>query len=222
MNTGEIKILLVEDAVNPDFNLKEYLEVKKFFVEKAKTVKEVFDLLSKHKFDLCLLDSRMPFKVGFTLAKEIKTISKNTSIIFLAENSTKENIIEGLNVGADDYIIKPFHREELVMRIHAILRRTLIARANNIYEEYTIGKYVFNASTQNLALGKKIHKLTTKETELMRLLALNRNELLVRSFAVKTIWHENTHLNIRSMDVYIAKLRKYLKYDQKIEIVNIR
>ena len=213
---------MVEDNDNLGSVLKEYLEAKDFIIEKAKNGKEVYDLFHKQKYDLCLLNVSIPLKDNFTLVKEIKVRNKNMPLIFLTANSTMEDTIEGFNVGADDYITKPMHLEELLTRIHAVLRRSMkIQMPNNISVGFSVGKYIFNADTQTILLGEDKRKLTTKETQLLNLLVFYKNELLIRSFALKMIWHENNSFNVRSMDVYITKLRKYLKGDPKVKIINI-
>lgn len=222
MSTEKIKILLAEDDSNLGTLLQEYLEAKNYSVKLAKNGKEGYDLFCKQDYDLCLLDVMMPLKDGFTLAKEIRMSNKNIPIIFLTAKSMKEDTIEGFNAGADDYMTKPFSMEELVVRIQAILRRSMKTQAvENDKVEFSIGKYTFNTETQTLKCGEEGFKLTTKEAQLMRLLALNKNEVVDRSFTLKTIWHDDNYFNSRSMDVYITKLRKYLKHDQKVEIVNV-
>ncbi|HWY37525.1 MAG TPA: response regulator transcription factor [Bacteroidia bacterium] len=222
MSTEKIKILLAEDDGNLGTLLQEYLEAKNYSVKLAKNGKEGYDLFCKQDYDLCLLDVMMPLKDGFTLAKEIRVSNKNIPIIFLTAKSMKEDTIEGFNAGADDYMTKPFSMEELLVRIQAILRRSMKSQAvENDKAEFSIGKYVFNAETQTLKYGEDSFKLTTKEAQLMRLLALNKNDVVDRSFTLKTIWHDDNYFNSRSMDVYITKLRKYLKHDQKVEIVNV-
>jgi DNA-binding response OmpR family regulator len=222
MSTEKIKILLAEDDGNLGTLLQEYLEAKNYSVKLAKNGKEGYDLFCKQDYDLCLLDVMMPLKDGFTLAKEIRMSNKNIPIIFLTAKSMKEDTIEGFNAGADDYMTKPFSMEELVVRIQAILRRSMKTQAvENDKVEFSIGKYTFNTETQTLKCGDEGFKLTTKEAQLMRLLALNKNEVVDRSFTLKTIWHDDNYFNSRSMDVYITKLRKYLKHDQKVEIVNV-
>lgn len=222
MSTEKIKILLAEDDNNLGSLLLEYLEAKGYSVKLAKNGKEGYDMFCKQEYDLCLLDVMMPLKDGFTLAREIRMSNKNIPIIFLTAKSMKEDTIEGFNAGADDYMTKPFSMEELLMRIQAILRRSMKSQVvDNDKAEFTIGKYVFNTETQTLKCGEVSHKLTTKEAQLMRLLAMNKNEVVDRSFTLKTIWHDDNYFNSRSMDVYITKLRKYLKDDNKVEIVNV-
>ena len=222
MSTEKIKILLAEDDPNLGLLLEEYLQAKGYAVTLAVNGKEAFDVFCKHSYDLCLLDVMMPLKDGFTLAKEIRVSNKQVPIIFLTAKSMKEDTIEGFNAGGDDYMTKPFSTEELLARIQAVLRRSMKAMAlENTQTEFAIGKYRFNTETQLLKGGTEDVKLTTKEGQLLRLLAINQNDILDRSFALKTIWHDDNYFNSRSMDVYITKLRKYLKQDPKVEIVNV-
>jgi len=222
MSTEKIKILLAEDDPNLGLLLEEYLQAKDYDVTLAVNGKEAFDMFCKHSYDLCLLDVMMPLKDGFTLAKEIRVSNKQVPIIFLTAKSMKEDTIEGFNAGGDDYMTKPFSTEELLARIQAVLRRSMKAMAlENTQTEFVIGKYKFNTETQLLKGGTDDVKLTTKEGQLLRLLAINQNDILDRSFALKTIWHDDNYFNSRSMDVYITKLRKYLKQDPKVEIVNV-
>jgi DNA-binding response OmpR family regulator len=222
MSTEKIKILLAEDDPNLGLLLEEYLQAKGYSVTLAVNGKEAFDVFCKHSYDLCLLDVMMPLKDGFTLAKEIRVSNKQVPIIFLTAKSMKEDTIEGFNAGGDDYMTKPFSTEELLARIQAVLRRSMKAMAlENTQTEFVIGKYKFNTETQLLKGGTEDVKLTTKEGQLLRLLAINQNDILDRSFALKTIWHDDNYFNSRSMDVYITKLRKYLKQDPKVEIVNV-
>jgi len=162
----------------------------------------------------------MPVKDGYTLAKEIRMTNTEIPIIFLTAKSLKEDVIEGFKAGGDDYITKPFSMEELIFRIEAIIRRAkkeLISQQS----EYKIGKYIFNSDKQVLKLEDSEQNLTTKESELLRLLCNNKNMVLERNFALKTIWIDDNYFNARSMDVYIAKLRKYLKDDPAVQILNI-
>src|ERR1700739_1416848 len=192
MSTEKIKILLAEDDNNLGSLLQEYLEAKNYIVKLAKNGKEGYDLFCKQEYDLCLLDVMMPLKDGFTLAKEIRVSNKNIPIIFLTAKSMKEDTIEGFNAGGDDYITKPFSMEELLARIQAIMRRSMKAMAlESTQTEFSIGKYKFNTETQILKGGIENVKLTTKEAQLLRLLALNQNDVLDRSFALKTIWQDD-------------------------------
>lgn len=219
---SKIKILLVEDDVSLGPLLKEYLEAKDYSVTLAKDGKIGYDLYSKGKFNICIFDVMMPVKDGFTLAKDIRKIDSNVPIIFLTAKSMQEDTIEGFMAGADDYITKPFSMEELQMRVMAILRRTensfsTVDSQNN----FELGKYTFDSQHQTLTIDNNKQKLTTKESDLLKLLCLKINDVMDRDFALKSIWNDNNYFNGRSMDVYIAKLRKYLKEDESIEILNV-
>ena len=218
----QLKVLLAEDDTNLGTLLQEYLTAKNFDVKLAPNGKDAFDLFCKQKFDLCLLDVMMPVKDGLTLAKEIRENDKTIPIIFLTAKSMKEDTLEGFNAGADDYITKPFSMEELLARVQAVLRRS--NKQIGLQSEQTqfqLGSFNFNSETQTLVRNDESHKLTTKESQLLRLLALHKNEILDRNYALKLIWHDDNYFNGRSMDVYIAKLRKYLKAENKVEIVNV-
>ncbi|MFL5765067.1 MAG: response regulator transcription factor [Bacteroidia bacterium] len=216
------KILLVEDDPNLGSLLREYLEAKGYSTVLATNGKEGYDAYSKDKYALCILDVMMPVKDGFTLAKEIRAIDAAIPIVFLTAKSMKEDAIEGFSAGADDYITKPFSMEELLLRIKAILRRTENKGVKNSDQtEFKVGKYKFDYTHQILDLKGVQHKLTTKEAELLKLLCLHANEVLDRNFALKSIWNDDNYFNGRSMDVYIAKLRKYLKEDPGVELINV-
>ncbi|MEW6468817.1 MAG: response regulator transcription factor [Bacteroidota bacterium] len=222
MSEERTKLLLAEDDPNLGRLLKEYLEAKGYDVKLAENGKQAFDLFKKHSFSLCLLDVMMPVKDGFTLAKEIRAINSEIPIVFLTAKSMKEDAIEGFNVGADDYITKPFSMEELLARLKAILRRTRgQALSSSVQNEFTIGKYTFDHNSQSLKINKKQYKLTTREADLLKLLCININNVLERQFALNAIWHDDSYFNSRSMDVYIAKLRRLLSEDPKVEILNI-
>lgn len=222
MENVKTKILLVEDDPNLGTLLQEYLEAKGFETKLADDGKKGFDTFCKNTFDLLLLDVMMPVKDGLTLAKEIRVTDKHTPIIFLTAKSMKEDTIDGFNAGADDYITKPFSMEELLARVTAVLRRSNKQRAQNTDDtKFSIGNYSFDSEKQTLTIGKEQQKLTTKESQLLRLLCVHKNDVLDRNFALKTIWQDDNYFNGRSMDVYIAKLRKYLKDDSKVEIINI-
>lgn len=218
----KIKILLVEDDPNLGNLLKEYLEAKGYSTVLAVNGKQGYDVFSKDKFGICLLDVMMPIKDGFTLAKEIRALDATIPIVFLTAKSMKEDAIQGFTVGADDYITKPFSMEELLMRIKAILRRTENKNSKSTDQtEFKIGKYKFDFKHQILEIKGLQQKLTTKEAQLLHLLCVNVNEVLDRNFALKSIWHDDNYFSGRSMDVYIAKLRKYLKEDSSIELLNV-
>ncbi len=220
MGTLKAKILLAEDEPNLSSLLQEYLQLKGYSVELANDGVEGIEIFKKNEFDLCLLDVMMPRKDGFTLAKEIREIDKEVSIIFLTAKSLKDDKIEGFKLGADDYITKPFSMEELSARIQAVLRRT--HGQNETDEEfYTFGQFDFDFNNQVLTRGKLKDKLTTKESQLLRLLCKNQNKVLERDVALNRIWGNDSYFTARSMDVFITKLRKYLKPDPSIQIINI-
>jgi DNA-binding response OmpR family regulator len=201
--------------------LREYLIAKGFKTELFVNGELALAGFKKNKYDICILDVMMPKMDGFTLAREIKKINSAMPFIFLTAKSLKEDVLEGFSIGADDYITKPFSMEELMFRIKAILRRVSTNNSSDTNETYQIGEYIFDSQKQLLEHGKKQLKLTTKESELLKLLCNNKNNVLERNFALKTIWQEDSYFNARSMDVYITKLRKYLKEDTSIQILNI-
>lgn len=222
MKQYNLRILLAEDDPNLGTVLKDSLELEDNYVELFDDGEKAWNAFNKDDFDICVLDVMMPKKDGFTLAEEIKKVDKFIPIIFLTAKSMPEDKIKGLSIGADDYITKPFSFEELNLRIEAIMRRVKdLRQPDNDQKEYTIGKYIYNSDYRTLYFGKEEQKLTTKEGELLRLLAFNKNQILDRDIALKTIWGNDNYFTGRSMDVYITKLRKYLKEDDTIEIVNI-
>ncbi len=222
MESVKNKILLVEDDQSLGPLLQEYLEAKGFETKLADDGKKGFDAFCKSTFDLLLLDVMMPVKDGLTLAKEIRVTDKNVPIIFLTAKGMKEDTLEGFAAGADDYITKPFSMEELLVRVNAVLRRSNKTRSTEMEDvNFKVGVYDFNSEKQVLQHNGQEQKLTTKESQLLRLLCVHKNDVLDRSFALKAIWHDDNYFNGRSMDVYIAKLRKYLKDDVKLEIINI-
>lgn len=221
MDENNIKILLAEDDENLGALLREYLIAKGFKTDLFANGELALEGFKKGKYDLCILDVMMPKMDGFTLAREIKKINNAIPFIFLTAKSLKDDVIEGFAIGADDYMTKPFSMEELIFRIKAILRRTSSNNVSETNEKFTIGEYEFDSQKQILKYGDKEQKLTTKESELLKLLCNNMNNVLERNFALKTIWLEDSYFNARSMDVYITKLRKYLKGDPSIQILNI-
>ncbi len=220
LNDDSTKVLLCEDDENLGVLLREYLQGKGFSTTLCSDGETGFREFERTKYDLCILDVMMPRKDGFTLAQEIRQKSTDIPIIFLTAKSLKDDILEGFKIGADDYITKPFSMEELVLRIEAILRR-VHGKKSKESNNYQIGKFIFDTQKQTLILGDQHTKLTTKENELLNLLCQHVNEILQRDFALKSIWTEDTYFNARSMDVYITKLRKHLKDDPSIEIINI-
>lgn len=217
----KIKILLTEDDENLGSLLKEYLLAKSYETDWFLDGEKAYKSFVKNHYDLCILDIMMPVKDGITLAKEIRMTNSEIPIIFLTAKSLKEDVIEGFKIGADDYITKPFSMEELLFRIEAILKRTRKDSKSISQAEFNIGQYTFNSHKQVLYYGNKEQNLTTKESELLKLLCTNKNIILERNFALKTIWIDDNYFNARSMDVYIAKLRKYLKDDPKVQIINV-
>jgi DNA-binding response OmpR family regulator len=163
----------------------------------------------------------MPKKDGFTLAKDIRIVNQDVPIIFLTAKNMKEDVLEGFKLGADDYITKPFSMEELIMRIEAILRRTSQESMQNAQPVFTLGRFTFDTKKQTLSEGDNVIKLTTKESDLLKLLCQNANKILERNYALKSIWIDDNYFNARSMDVYITKLRKHLKDEPGVEIINV-
>jgi two-component system, OmpR family, response regulator len=215
----QINLLLAEDDENLGSLLKEYLIAKGYQTDWFVNGEVAYKNFIKNHYDICILDVMMPIKDGISLAKDIRILNSTLPILFLTAKSQKEDILEGFKAGCDDYITKPFSMEELLYRIEAILRRTHRQPSKQI--EFKLGNYTFNSEKQTLQINDKEQKLTTKESELLKLLCINKNMVLERNFALKTIWIDDNYFNARSMDVYIAKLRKYLKDDDTIEIMNI-
>lgn len=214
-------ILLVEDDHNLGPLLRNYLNLKDYDTILATDGAQGLKSFKKGRFSLCILDVMMPEIDGFTLAREIRVIDPDVPVIFLTAKNLKEDVLEGFKSGADDYMTKPFSMEELVYRIEAILRRSVKRESDAKQQVYEIGEFTFDTMKQLLIRGEKTTKLTTKESELLELLCSHRNEILERNFALKAIWSDDNYFNARSMDVYITKLRKYLRDDPSIEILNI-
>lgn len=215
------KILLVEDDPNLGTILNEYLQAKSYESTLRKDGKEGLDEFLNSDYDLCILDVMMPIKDGFTLAKEIRRVNHEVPIIFLTAKSMKDDKIEGFKIGADDYLTKPFSMEELLMRVQAILRRTRMVTKEKQKENFEFAGFKFDSKKQVLTYGDEEKKLTSKENELLRLLCVHMNDVLDRSYALKKIWGDDSYFNSRSMDVYITKLRKYLKADERVELINV-
>ncbi len=223
MEQVQKKILLVEDDPNFGSVLKDYLSLNEYDVTLAKNGMEGFEKFKKDNYHLCILDVMMPYKDGFTLAKEIRERNKEVPIIFLTAKAMKEDVLKGYKVGADDYLNKPFDSEVLLMKINAImLRKVKDSIADSAEFEFKIGEFELNSKLRFLSYkGEEPIKLSPKENELLRLLALHENDLMSRELALTKIWRDDNYFTSRSMDVYIAKLRKYLKKDEKVEILNI-
>ncbi len=214
------KILLCEDDENLGMLLREYLQAKGYATDLMPDGDAGYRAFMKNKYDICVLDVMMPKKDGFMLAQEIRQVNADIPILFLTAKTLKEDILEGFKIGADDYMTKPFSMEELLLRIEAILRRVK-GKKSKEGVIYKMGKFTFDTQKQLLILGDEITKLTTKESELLALLCAHSNDILERNHALKTIWIDDNYFNARSMDVYITKLRKHLKADPTIEIINI-
>ncbi|MDR0982975.1 MAG: response regulator transcription factor [Culturomica sp.] len=217
----KIKILLAEDDTNLGMLLNEYLNAKGFLSTLCEDGEIALETFLNKPFDLCIFDVMMPKKDGFTLAKDVRKINSEIPIIFLTAKNMKEDVLAGFKLGADDYMTKPFSMEELMLRIEAVLRRSTGLKPEDEQEIYKIGKLTFNAKKQTLFDGEEEEKLTTKESELLRLLCINVNKVLERNYALKHIWSDDNYFNARSMDVYITKLRKILKKDPSVAIINI-
>ncbi len=216
------KVLLCEDDPNLGTLLREYLAAKNFECDLAVDGLEGSKMYKRSAYDFIILDVMMPIKDGFTLASEIRHDDKHVPILFLTAKSMKEDTLEGFSVGGDDYMTKPFSMEELLARMNAIMRRSnALPDDSDLAIEHQIGIYHFDYNKQRLMLGEREIKLTTKENELLYLLSQNKNGIMERSYALKNIWGDDNYFNGRSMDVYIAKLRKHLQEDKTVEILNI-
>ncbi|MFZ4741364.1 MAG: response regulator transcription factor [Bacteroidales bacterium] len=224
MKKYKAKILLVEDDPNLSLILVDYLELLTYETILCKDGVHGLNTFKTTHFDLCLLDVMMPKKDGFTLADDIRKLNQDIPIIFLTAKSLKEDRIRGFKIGCDDYITKPFSTEELSLRIDAILKRCMIKSNLSTAERqivFNIGSFVFDYTNMTLISPNTKYNLTRKEVDLLKLLCDNKNLLLKRETALKTIWGDDNYFIGRSMDVFITKLRKYLKEDPKICITNV-
>jgi DNA-binding response OmpR family regulator len=215
------KLLLAEDDENLGLLLKEYLVAKGYDANLYPDGEAAYKGFMREHYDICILDIMMPKKDGFTLAKDIRIVNPDIPVIFLTAKNMKEDVLEGFKLGADDYITKPFSMEELIMRIEAILRRTSQESLSNAQPVFTLGRFTFDTRKQTLANGDDVVKLTTKESDLLKLLCQNANKILERNYALRSIWIDDNYFNARSMDVYITKLRKHLKDEETVEIINV-
>lgn len=213
-------IMICEDDENLGMLLREYLEAKNYNVDLCVDGEEGYKTFQEKKFDLCILDVMMPKMDGFTLAYKIRELNSDVPFMFLTAKTLKDDVKQGFELGADDYITKPFSMEEVVFRIEAILRRVRGKKTANL-SVYQIGKFTFDSKKQILSIDNTHEKLTTKEADLLKLLASKQNELLQRDYALRAIWVDNNYFNARSMDVYITKLRKRLKDDPNVELINV-
>jgi DNA-binding response OmpR family regulator len=219
------RILLVEDDPNLGLLLQDYLQIKgKFDVVLCVDGDEGLRAFTKQGFDLCILDVMMPKKDGFTLGKEIRKIDQDVPIIFATAKAMMEDKVSAYDLGGDDYITKPFRIEELLLRINALLKRVAAkepADSTPVQTQFQIGDYTFDYTTQMIHYKGQQQKLSTKEAELLQLLCLKKNSVLTREEALLSIWHDDNYFNGRSMDVFLSKLRKYLREDPKVEILNV-
>lgn len=219
------RILLVEDDPNLGLLLQDYLQLKgKFDVVLCTDGEDGLRTFSRQEFDLCILDVMMPKKDGFTLGKEIRKINQDIPIIFATAKAMMEDKASAYDLGGDDYITKPFRIEELLLRINALLKRVAVkeqVEPGPAQTQFQIGDYTFDYTTQLIHYNGFQQKLSTKEAELLRLLCLKKNAVLTREEALLSIWHDDNYFNGRSMDVFLSKLRKYLREDPKVEILNV-
>lgn len=217
------KLLIVEDDPNLGQILTDYLNLKGYDATLCADGEAGLKAFKSDVYDMCLLDIMMPKKDGFTLANEIRELDQKVPIIFLTAKSMKEDTIKGFKIGADDYMTKPFSMEELLLRIKAVLRRTQNGQhtADTKVKKHQLGKVTFDVEKQLLQTEETEIKLTTKEAQLLELFCINIGQTLPRSMALKKVWGDDSYFNARSMDVYIAKLRKHLKIDEKIQLITV-
>jgi len=217
-----IKLLLVEDDPNFGSIMKSYLELNDYDVVLKTDGKQGLSAFKSEPLELCILDVMMPEMDGFTLAKEIKKTNSDIPIIFLTAKTLKEDMLEGFRTGADDYITKPFDSEVLLYKLKAILKRkNQVDENESDLQEFQIGKLHFNFPLRILSHGKELQQLSPKEARLLKMLCTSKDGILLRKDALEKIWGADNYFNGRSMDVFIARLRKYLRVDPSIEIVNI-
>ncbi len=216
-------ILLVEDDPNFGRILKDYLTINSYDVTLAVNGIEGFEKFNRSEYDLCILDIMMPFKDGLTLAKEIREINDGIPIIFLTAKNLKDDVLKGYKIGADDYLTKPFDSEILLAKIKSILnRKPKVNLEQNDQFEFEFGEFNFNSKLRILSHIKGSNfKLSPKENQLLRMLVINFDDLLPRDIALNKIWRDANYFTSRSMDVYIAKLRKYLEQDDSLKIINV-
>jgi len=216
---SKVKVLLAEDEASLGMIVKESLETRDFLVFLAEDGEQAVEIYKKEQPDILVLDVMMPKKDGFSVAEDIRKENKRIPIIFLTAKSQTSDVLEGFHKGGNDYLKKPFSIEELIVRIKALLDRIEIK--SNI-DHITIGKYIFNLTKQTLEIDNNIEQLTHREAELLFYLFEKKNEILDRSFILNKLWSNDDFFNARSMDVFISKLRKKLKKDETIQILNVR
>lgn len=217
------RIMLAEDDQNLGIILKSYLEAKGFPTVLCVNGKEAWEAFNHQLFDFCIVDVMMPLKDGFSLAQDIRKVNREIPILMLTAKSMQQDILKGFSVGADDYLTKPFSMDELLARIQAILRRIDISSKgiSRLNDTFEIGSLKLDFPKQILVTPEGDIKLTSKEAALLKMLCEKPNEVLERGEALKAIWQDDSYFNARSMDVYITKIRKYLKVDPKVNIVNV-
>ncbi|MCX6280594.1 MAG: response regulator transcription factor [Bacteroidetes bacterium] len=222
MEKGTVNVLLAEDDRNLGNILKNYLDAKGYNTTLCVNGQEAVEVFGKKEIDFVILDIMMPVKDGFAAAREIRGMSKKVPVLFLTAKTLQEDKLKGFEAGADDYITKPFSMEELLMRMQAILRRSDEGGKSSMNENvFLVGEYSFDFNRQVLSIHDREQKLTSKEAGLLRLLCMNINDVLDRSVALTQIWNDDSYFNARSMDVYVVKLRKYLKDDPSVELINV-
>ena len=221
MSKERLKILLAEDDLNLGILLVDYLETEGFDVKLCKNGELALKAFQSGPFDLCLMDVMMPHLDGFNLAKGIRSKDKNIPLLFITARSLKEDKLKGYGLGADDYITKPFDEEELLCKIKAVIRRIPESPGERKTETIPLGKYTFNANNQSLTLGGKTKRITEKESDILAYLAARRNNLVKREDLLRDLWGENDYFLGRSLDVFITKIRKYLKEDPSLSIENV-
>ncbi|MDL1913792.1 MAG: response regulator transcription factor [Bergeyella sp.] len=214
------RILLVEDDQSLGIVLKDYLTINNFEVTLAPDGEKGLEEFTEREFDICILDVMMPKKDGFSLAEDIKKINRNMPIIFLTARNMREDVLKGYQLGADDYISKPFDTELLLYKIRAIIQRSSNLE-NEDQEQFEMSNISFDSVLRQLKIGDKTYKLSPKENELLKLLCIHQNDFMARGLALRKIWKKENYFTARSMDVYIAKLRKILKEDPGLEIINV-
>ncbi|MFT4030926.1 MAG: response regulator transcription factor [Siphonobacter sp.] len=219
-----MKILLAEDDPNLGLLLQEYLTIKGYPADLTRDGDEALNQFIKNDYDLCIFDVMMPKKDGFTLAKEVRQANADIPIIFLTAKALKEDTLQGFRVGGDDYLTKPFNMEELLVRMQAILRRSQKSEASQDKKQtriFQLGTLTFDSERQTLTKEADVQKLTSREAELLKIFCQHIGEPLSRSYILKAIWGDDSYFNARSMDVYLTKIRKYLRADESIQLINL-
>lgn len=221
MSKERKSILLVEDDMNLGFVIQDALKREGYQVHLCRDGKEGLKYYNTNSYDLCIFDVMLPEKDGFSLAADVRKTDEQIPIIFLTAKSMTEDKIKGFKAGGDDYITKPFSNEELLLRIAAILRRTSNDGQREAKDVFEIGKFSFDRRTYLLTSGDEERKLTKKEAEVLRLLCMHKDQVLPRDLVLNMVWGDDTYFLGRSLDVFISKLRKYLKEDESVQIINV-